>query len=311
MPGSPSLPAGTWNRATGTGGANGSFRFASERAGAPNNNNANMNAAHRAVVAWQTAVNAQLAANPGVPPGTRASYADCLHAAGVIVAIAAGGPSKEQAWAPFVVGRVDAAGPDNTSQLPPQTMGYAQLTCRFLNNGYTAAELVALSGAHSLGFDGAGRQMTASPTVLEGTGQWHGGCSVICLLRLCTAVLRSAALPSAAPSCMMMPGLPPACRLLCYGQQRPGHVPVRQCPDGRPHHRAGPSAAALPGSGPASHCPALGLLPSLGSAACAHAHRHLPACRHPRRLPGCSGCNTLPCRLMREESSAGFTRLQF
>lgn len=89
-----------------------------------------MNRAHAAVLGWQAAANALLAANPQAR-GARVSYADTLQAAGIMVGIAAGGPTKEQAWVPFVVGRVDATGPDNTSQLPGQDATYQQLTCLF------------------------------------------------------------------------------------------------------------------------------------------------------------------------------------
>lgn len=121
---------GTFNRRAGRGGANGSFRF--EVALAPNSNNANLARANSLVNSWKASVDARLRADPKVPAGTRVSYADTLQAAGVLASIAAGGPTAEQLWKPFVVGRVDATRADaDLNLLPGQNQRIAQLSCTY------------------------------------------------------------------------------------------------------------------------------------------------------------------------------------
>ncbi|PRW56218.1 hypothetical protein C2E21_5015 [Chlorella sorokiniana] len=145
--------AGTYDRAKKTGGANGSIRL--ELATAVRN----MRDAARLVDSWRRAINARLASDAQVPAGTAISYADTVQLAGAAAVIATG-LSKDALWKPLPVGRVDspplsasaAASSDNTTLLPPATLDFGQLACLFLANGYTLDELVALSGAHSIGF---------------------------------------------------------------------------------------------------------------------------------------------------------------
>ncbi|KAI7846492.1 hypothetical protein COHA_000027 [Chlorella ohadii] len=157
-----------------TGGANGSIRLELSTAVR------NMREAARLVDNWRRAINAKLAADPQVPAGTAISYADIVQLAGAAAAISTGLP-KDALWKPLPVGRVDspplsqtaAASTDDTALLPPANLDFGQLACLFLANGYTLFELVALSGAHSIGFRQTPPVAGTPPTLVPLTATPH------------------------------------------------------------------------------------------------------------------------------------------
>lgn len=59
-------------------------------------------------------------------------------------------------------GRLDVAVADPPNRMPPETLDAAQLKAHFASRGYSVRELVALSGAHTLGAKGFGDPTTFS-----------------------------------------------------------------------------------------------------------------------------------------------------
>ena len=79
------------------------------------------------------------------------SLADLIQLAGAHAVAVTGGPSLRVA-----LGRLDADGADPEGRLPAETLSGPELREHFAAAGYTARELVALSGAHTLGSKGFG-----------------------------------------------------------------------------------------------------------------------------------------------------------
>lgn len=124
--------AGTFNVEDKTGGANGSIRFAPE-SGHPANNG--LGIARDLLEPIKTA-------NPEI------SYADLYQLSSVVGIEFAGGPKI-----PFRMGRKDATEAETTpdGRLPAHNRGMGHLRDIFYRMGLTDKEIVALSGAHTLG----------------------------------------------------------------------------------------------------------------------------------------------------------------
>ena len=87
-------PHHTRHRAKGTGGANGTFRLEN---GKKPNTGANLKNGLAACEKWRAAINARLAANRRVPPGTAVSYADTFQMAGAATVGGHGRPAAQGA----------------------------------------------------------------------------------------------------------------------------------------------------------------------------------------------------------------------
>ena len=125
--------AGTYDAATGTGGANGSIRFEPEAGHGANNG---LSVAHALIKDIKDAV-------PEV------SYADLYQLAAVVAIEVCGGPKI-----PFRFGRTDATGPDQCTEdgrLPDATKRIPHLKSVFERMGLTVEDMLVLSGAHCLG----------------------------------------------------------------------------------------------------------------------------------------------------------------
>ncbi|XP_057799942.1 putative L-ascorbate peroxidase 6 [Salvia miltiorrhiza] len=85
------------------------------------------------------------------------SWADLIAMAGAEAVLICGGPDI-----PVRLGRVDATVPDPTGKLPEETLDAKAMKQSFQKKGFSAQELVALSGAHTLGTKGFG-----SPVVFD------------------------------------------------------------------------------------------------------------------------------------------------
>ncbi|XP_020579503.1 putative L-ascorbate peroxidase 6 isoform X2 [Phalaenopsis equestris] len=87
------------------------------------------------------------------------SWADFIAVAGAEAVFLCGGPAI-----PVKVGRLDARKPDPVGKLPLETLDAFGLKSCFQKKGFTTQELVALSGAHTLGSKGFG-----NPNVFDNT----------------------------------------------------------------------------------------------------------------------------------------------
>ncbi|KAL2236211.1 putative L-ascorbate peroxidase 6 [Sesamum indicum] len=85
------------------------------------------------------------------------SWADFIAVAGAEAVLVCGGPKI-----PVQLGRVDAKVPDPEGKLPEESLNATAMKQCFKKKGFTAQELVALSGAHTLGSKGFG-----NPTVFD------------------------------------------------------------------------------------------------------------------------------------------------
>ncbi|KAL7159063.1 hypothetical protein ABFS83_01G004200 [Erythranthe nasuta] len=85
------------------------------------------------------------------------SWADLIAMAGAEAVSICGGPKI-----PVQLGRLDATVPDPVGKLPEETLVAAAMKQVFQKKGFSTQELVALSGAHTLGTKGFG-----SPTVFD------------------------------------------------------------------------------------------------------------------------------------------------
>jgi len=132
--------AGTWDAEKGTGGANGSLRLELDR---PENGGG----LKYALAILTTARDAAKKNNPKTP---QLSWADFIQVAGAVAVSSTGGPEI-----PVPLGRPDARKPDPGGQLPPLTLDAAGLRTLFSRNGYSDEQIVALSGAHTLGLSRA------------------------------------------------------------------------------------------------------------------------------------------------------------
>ncbi|KAL1552269.1 putative L-ascorbate peroxidase 6 [Salvia divinorum] len=85
------------------------------------------------------------------------SWADLIAMAGAEAVLICGGPEI-----PVRLGRIDATVPDPTGRLPEETLDAKNMKKSFQSKGFSAQELVALSGAHTIGGKGFG-----SPVVFD------------------------------------------------------------------------------------------------------------------------------------------------
>lgn len=124
--------AGTWDAKTGTGGADGSLQFERD-----DPKNGGLKPGIDILVDVKEDLN-----RSGVP----VTMADVFQIAGAEGMAIAGGPRIR-----VPIGRKDAVKRGSTDQLPPETLSADELKERFLRNGYNIKDLVALSGAHTIG----------------------------------------------------------------------------------------------------------------------------------------------------------------
>lgn len=120
----------TYSPATNQGGANGSIRFPEELARPENRGLADAAAALTQV-------------KLGFP---ELSWADLIAIAGAMAVAQCAGPEIK-----IPLGRKDSDGPSPAGLLPERNMSIDQLKARFLSMGLGSRDLVALSGAHTLG----------------------------------------------------------------------------------------------------------------------------------------------------------------
>ncbi|KAJ9167737.1 hypothetical protein P3X46_019340 [Hevea brasiliensis] len=85
------------------------------------------------------------------------SWADMIAVAGAEAVSVCGGPTI-----PVILGRLDSAEPDAEGKLPEESLGASSLKQCFQRKGLSTRELVALSGAHTIGSKGFG-----NPTVFD------------------------------------------------------------------------------------------------------------------------------------------------
>ncbi|RWR72428.1 putative L-ascorbate peroxidase 6 isoform X2 [Cinnamomum micranthum f. kanehirae] len=85
------------------------------------------------------------------------SWADMIAMAGAEAVLLCGGPVI-----PVQLGRLDSMVPDPEGRLPLESLNASSLKKSFLKKGFSTQELVALSGAHTLGSKGFG-----NPTVFD------------------------------------------------------------------------------------------------------------------------------------------------
>lgn len=131
--------AGTYTMGDGTGGANGSIRFELDR-----RENANLRKAVRTL-------DEAMAGLKGTAAEGKVSFADLVMLAGAYSVRVCGGPVV-----PIKIGRIDAQGPDPADRLPQENFNSVQLKATFQAKGFSTRDLVALSGAHTVGGKGFG-----------------------------------------------------------------------------------------------------------------------------------------------------------
>jgi L-ascorbate peroxidase len=85
----------------------------------------------------------------------RVSLADLIQLAGAHAVAITGGPAIR-----VPLGRLDAPEADPAGRMPEETLGGTALREHFARSGLTARELVALSGAHTIGGKGFGDPLT-------------------------------------------------------------------------------------------------------------------------------------------------------
>ncbi|CAH8360718.1 unnamed protein product [Eruca vesicaria subsp. sativa] len=83
------------------------------------------------------------------------SWADMIAVAGSEAVSMCGGPTI-----PVVIGRLDSMKPDPEDKLPPESLNASGLKQCFQRKGFSTQELVALSGAHTIGSKGFGDPFT-------------------------------------------------------------------------------------------------------------------------------------------------------
>lgn len=146
--------AGTWDAVKATGGANGSLPLELTR---PEN-------AGGLKYAWSIIQGARSAAAASGAPAL--TVADTIQLAGAVAVAKTGGPSI-----PVPLGRPDAKKADPGGQLPALTLDAAGLRELFGRNGYSVEQIVALSGAHTLGSSRAnppkGAALSPTPTKFD------------------------------------------------------------------------------------------------------------------------------------------------
>lgn len=139
--------AGTYSSTGGNGGVNASIRFELDR---PENTGLKRG--------WRV-VEQVRAALANTPAAAEVSSADIIALAGAYAVQVCGGPVIR-----LKVGRTDAAAADPPGRMPAETFSAAQLKQTFADKGFSVRELVALSGAHTLGSKGYGDPVTFDNT---------------------------------------------------------------------------------------------------------------------------------------------------
>ena len=82
------------------------------------------------------------------------SLADLIQVAGAYAVALTGGPSIR-----VPLGRLDAAEADPTGRMPEETLDGNAMREHFATSGFSARELVALAGAHTIGGKGFGEPL--------------------------------------------------------------------------------------------------------------------------------------------------------
>jgi len=136
--------AGTFRVASGDGGANASVAFELDRP-----ESFGLKRGLRPIMEARAAM--------AGTPAEALSLADCIYLAGAYAVEATGGPKLFDI---VPIGRVDVQVPDPEGRLPEETLGGAALREHFALSGFSAQELVALSGAHTIGGKGFGDPLT-------------------------------------------------------------------------------------------------------------------------------------------------------
>ncbi|KFK29840.1 hypothetical protein AALP_AA7G185600 [Arabis alpina] len=134
--------AGTFELDDNTGGINGSIAYELERP-----ENAGLKRSLKVLAKAKVNIDA-------IQP---VSWADMIAVAGSEAVSICGGPTI-----PVVLGRLDSTEPDPEDKLPPETLSASGLKECFKRKGFSTQELVALSGAHTIGSKGFG-----APTVFD------------------------------------------------------------------------------------------------------------------------------------------------
>ncbi|KAL3655826.1 putative L-ascorbate peroxidase 6 [Castilleja foliolosa] len=128
--------AGTFDQGDKTGGMNGSIVYELDR---PEN------------TGLAKSLKVLEKAKGGVDAVKPVSWADLIAVAGAEAVSVCGGPKI-----PVRLGRVDATVPDPDGKLPEETLKASAMKQIFQKKGFSTQELVALSGAHTLGSKGFG-----------------------------------------------------------------------------------------------------------------------------------------------------------
>ncbi|KAJ7569923.1 hypothetical protein O6H91_01G100600 [Diphasiastrum complanatum] len=134
--------AGTFDLTTNSGGMNGSIVYELER---PEN------------TGLKRSVKVLEKAKSCLDPVFHVSWADLIAVAGAQAVAVCGGPAIS-----VELGRLDSSLPDPEGQLPEETLNAIALKEIFQRKGFSAQEMIVLSGAHTLGSKGFGE-----PTVFD------------------------------------------------------------------------------------------------------------------------------------------------
>ncbi|CAA0822760.1 Putative L-ascorbate peroxidase 6 [Striga hermonthica] len=128
--------AGTFDEGDKTGGMNGSIVYELDR---PEN------------MGLEKSLKVLAKAKAQVEAVQPVSWADLIAVGGAEAVSVCGGPKI-----PVQLGRIDATVPDPDGKLPEESLNAAAMKQCFLKKGFSTQELVALSGAHTLGSKGFG-----------------------------------------------------------------------------------------------------------------------------------------------------------
>jgi len=131
--------AGTFNLVKRDGGMNASIQFELERP-----ENFGLKRGWRIILDLEKAVK-------DTPAEGLVSRTDWIAIAGAAAVAVCGGPAIAVA-----IGRKDASGPDPEGRLPAESLSASELKSNFASKGFSVREMVALSGAHTIGGKGFG-----------------------------------------------------------------------------------------------------------------------------------------------------------
>ncbi|XP_024401301.1 putative L-ascorbate peroxidase 6 isoform X3 [Physcomitrium patens] len=128
--------AGTFDSSDNSGGMNGSLLFELER---PES------------AGLQRPIKVLQKAKKEIELAFPVSWADLIAVAGAAAVLECDGPVI-----PVRLGRLDASGPDPEGKMPEETLTASELKRTFQSKGFSTQEMVALSGAHTIGNKGFG-----------------------------------------------------------------------------------------------------------------------------------------------------------